>query len=151
MKKKILIFTSSLMLIFFASFANSNGRPVPKYVTSSFADDFSQARDSKWETYNGYYKVSFNDMGKTAYAFYTRAGEFMGFAVHLAADKLPVTLRSVIAEQYPGYWIADLYQFTIDSTAGFFITLENAEGKIMLKAEAGETWSLFAQEKKADL
>lgn len=151
MKKKILILTTSLIVTFFASFANDNGHQVPKYVATVFANDFSQARDTKWETYNGYYKVSFNDNGKTAYAFYTKGGEFMGFAVHMGADKLPVSLRTMISEQYPGYWIADLYQYTIDTTAGFFITLENADRRIMLKAEAGETWSLFAREKKADL
>jgi hypothetical protein len=151
MKKRILIIATALFFSFFASFANGSGHPVPKYVTTVFADDFSQARDSKWEIYNGYYKVSFNDQGKTAYAFYTRGGEFMGFAVHMSADKLPVALRTIIAEQYSGYWISDLYQYTIDTTAGFFITLENADHRITLKAEAGETWSLFAREKKSEL
>src|SRR5258706_5938594 len=129
MKKKMLIFTTSLIFTFFASFASGNEHQIPKYVTNIFASDFSQARDTRWEIYDGYYKVSFNEMGKTAYAFYTGGGEFMGSAVHLGADKLPVTLRTVISEQYPGYWIADLYQFTIDTTAGFYITLENADRK----------------------
>ncbi|HEY4968172.1 MAG TPA: hypothetical protein VII28_17320 [Puia sp.] len=151
MKKKILILTTSLVLILSASYARSSANPVPKYLSTAFANDFSRARDIQWESYNGYYKVSFEDMGKAAYAYYTKAGEFMGFAVHLSADKLPVALRTMINEQYPGYWITELYQFTIDTTAGFFVTLENADRKIMLKAEAGETWSLFAQEKKADL
>ncbi len=150
MKKKILILTSSLVLMLSASFANSGARPVPKYVSTVFASDFSRASDIKWESYNGYYKASFEDMGKMTYAFYTADAEFMGIATHLNADKLPAALRSMLGEQYEGYWIADLYQYTIDTTAGFYITLENADHRIMLKAEAGETWSLFAQEKKAD-
>ena len=151
MKKKIIIITTSLFLSFFASFANGNGIKIPKYVSSVFASDFSQARDTKWETYNGYYKVSFSDQGKTAYAFYTKAGEFMGFGVNIGADSLPVALRTMIDEKYPGYWISDLNQYTVDTTAGFFITLENADHKIKLTAEAGDTWSIFASEKKTDL
>lgn len=151
MKKKILILTTSLVLMLSASFANSGAHPIPKYVSTVFANDFSRARDIQWESYNGYYKVSFEDMGKTAYAYYTRAGEFMGFAVHMSADKLPVALRTMINQQYPGYWITDLYQFTIDTTAGFFVTLENADHQITLKAEAGDTWSLYSQVKKANL
>ena len=147
MKKKIIIITTSLFLSVFASFANGDGNKIPKYVSTEFANDFSQARDTKWETYNGYYKVSFSDnQGKAAYAFYTKAGEFMGFAVNMGADSLPEVLRNMINEKYPGYWISDLNQYTIDTTAGFFITLENADHKIRLKAEAGDTWSIFANE-----
>jgi hypothetical protein len=151
MKKKILILTTSLLLMLSASFAKSIARPIPKYVSTVFANDFSRARDIKWESYNGYYKASFDDMGKTAYVFYTADAEFMGIATHLSADKLPLALRSTLSETYKGYWITDLYQITINTTPGFLITIENADRKIMLKAEAGEFWSLYSEVKKADL
>jgi hypothetical protein len=151
MKKKILILTVSLILMLSASYAKSSALPVPKYLTTVFANDFSHARDIKWESYNGYYKASFDDMGKTAYAFYTADAEFMGIATHLSADRLPVALRSMLNETYKGYWITDLYQFTISTIPGFLITIENADRKIMLKAEAGECWSVYSEVKKADL
>lgn len=149
MKKKILILSTSLVLMLSASYAKSSGLQIPKYVTTVFTSDFSNARDINWETYNGYYKASFTEMGKTTYAFYTADAEFMGIAAHLSADKLPVALRSFLSEKYAGYWITDLYQFTINTTPGFLITIENADRKIMLKAEAGECWSLYTEVKKA--
>ncbi len=151
MKKKILILTTSLVLMLSASYAKSTSRPIPKYVSTVFANDFSAARDIRWESYNGYYKASFDDMGKTVYAFYTADADFMGIATHLSADKLPVALRSMLSEKYEDYWITDLYQITISTTPGFLITIENADRKIMLKAEAGECWSLYSEVKKADL
>jgi hypothetical protein len=149
MKKKILILTTSLVLTLFASYAKSNDGKIPKYMSSVFASDFSQAKNINWETYNGFYKASFMDMGITLYAFYTPDAEFMGLATNLPANKLPVALQTIVKEKYEGYWITDLFQYTVNSTPGFFITIENADRKIMLKAEAGENWSLYSEVKKS--
>ena len=145
----MLILTTSLVLTLFASYAKSNDGKIPKYMSSVFASDFSQAQNINWETYNGFYKASFMDMGITLYAFYTPDAEFMGLATNLPADKLPVALQTIVKEKYEGYWITDLFQYTINSTPGFFITIENADRKIMLKAEAGENWSLYSEVKKS--
>lgn len=148
MKKKILILTTSLILTLFASYAKSNDGKIPQNVSSVFATDFSNARNINWEMYKGFYKASFMDMGMTLYAFYTPDAEFMGIAVNLPADKLPVYLQTKLKEKYSGYWITELFQFTINTTPGYLITIENADRKVMLKAEANNSWSYYAEVKK---
>jgi hypothetical protein len=148
MKKKILILTTSLVLTLFASYAKSNEDKIPENVSSVFASDFSQARDINWELYKGYYKASFLQMERTLYAFYTADAEFMGLASNLPTEGLPVYLQSDIKKKYEGYWITDLFQFTIGTTPGYFITIENADRKIMLKAEGNKSWSYYAEVKK---
>ena len=87
--------------------------------------------------------------GTTLYAFYTPEGEFMGLATYMSSDGLPVSLKSAIKENYQGYWITDLFHYSINNTPGYFITLENADRKIMLKAEQNKSWSFYSEVKKA--
>jgi hypothetical protein len=148
MKKKILSLIASLILTLSASYARSNDGKIPQNVSSVFSNDFSHARNINWEMYRGCYKASFVDMGMTLYAFYTPDAEFMGIAGNLAADKLPVSLQTTLKEKYPAYWITELYQFTINTTPGYLITIENADRKVMLKAEANKSWSFYAEVKK---
>jgi hypothetical protein len=73
----------------------------------------------------------------------------MGIAGNLPADKLPQPLQNILKEKYSGYWITELYQFTINTTPGYLITIENADRKVMLKAEANKSWSFYAEVKKS--
>jgi hypothetical protein len=149
MKKKILMLVASFILIFSASYAKGNNNPVPVKVSAVFSSDFSYANNVHWEVMDGYYKVSFSEHGTTLYAFYTVDGEFMGLATYLSTDRLPVALQSVIKDKYSGYWITDLFHFNINNTQGYFITLENADRKVMLKAEENRSWSFYAEVKKS--
>jgi hypothetical protein len=149
MKKMILTLVTSLILIFSAAYAEGNNNPVPAKVSSMFSSDFSYANNVHWEVMDRYYKVSFIDHGSALNAFYTMDGEFMGMAAYMLSDRLPVALQSVIKEKYSGYWIADLFHFNIDNTPGYFITLENADRKIMLKAEENKSWSFYSEVKKS--
>lgn len=149
MKKKILIVFASLMLLFSASYAEGNNTPVPEKVSFVFASDFSYANNVHWELIDGYYKASFDEHGATLYAFYTADGEFMGVATYLRSDRLPVALQSVLKEKYTGYWITDLFQFNVNNTPGYLITLENADRKILLKAEENRNWSFYSEVKKS--
>jgi hypothetical protein len=148
MKKNIVILIASLIITFSAAYANGNEKNVPETVTSAFTSDFSHAGNVKWELLDGYYKASFNEHGKTLFAFYTADAEFMGIASNLLSDRLPVSLQSEIKEKYSEYWISDLFHFNIKNTPGYFITLENADQKIMLKAEENKSWSFYSIVKK---
>ena len=148
MKKKILILMASFTLIFSATYANTKDQKVPVSVTTEFTQDFSHARDVKWEIIDIYYKASFKDHGKLLYAFYTSDGELMGIANNLLSDKLPGTLVSELRIKYTEYWITDLIHFNIKNDPGFIVTLENADQKIMLKADENKSWTFYSMVKK---
>ena len=134
---------------FFSLLCRQHRQAYSRNRSFDFSIDFSFARNVSWESINGYYKASFIEHGKTLYAFYTADADFMGIATYLLSDRLPVSLQSVIKEKYKGYWITDLFYFQVNSTPGFLITLENADQKIMLKAEENKSWSLYSVVKKS--
>ncbi|HEY4156076.1 MAG TPA: hypothetical protein VGM24_11630 [Puia sp.] len=149
MKNKLLL----LLGIFFVftgttAFAKSGDNGIPEPVVSEFNFDFGQASQVKWEEVNTYYKASFYDQGKILFAFYTADGSFMGSAHNLLSDGLPASLRSKIKTDYSGYWIDELFKFTIADQPGYFIALENADQKITLKTDANQNWRLVKTIKK---
>ena len=148
MKKKILMWIASLMLTFSATYAKSNNTPVPSYISSIFSSDFNYANSVTWEEINGYYKVNFIEHGISFHAFYTSDGEFMGIGTYLRSDRLPASLLTAVKEKYKGYWISDLFEFKVNNIPGYFITLENADHKVMLKAEEDKTWTFYSEVKK---
>jgi hypothetical protein len=148
MKKKILILTTFLILTLAATYARSNEKIIPDNVSTVFSRDFPRASDINWELYKGYYKASFLDMGSILYAFYNADAEFIGMAFNLPADRLPEALQSDIKKKYKGYWITDLFQVTNGANPEFFVTIENADRKIMLQAESNQSWSHYAEVKK---
>jgi hypothetical protein len=83
------------------------------------------------------------------FAFYTEDADFMGIANNMLSDRLPASLRSKIKKNYPGYWITDLFKFHIENDQqGYFIALENADKKTMLKSDGYQQWRLYKTIKK---
>jgi len=143
MKKRMIILMTSLIFTFTATYAKTSDTKVPESVTSEFNSDFSQASNVQWEKIADYFKVSFNQHGVVLYAFYTDDADFMGIANYMLSDKLPVSLKSEIKKNYPGYWITDLIKYSIKDKPGYYVALENANQKIMLKTDRNENWYVY--------
>ena len=143
MKKSFVLLAASFILIFSATYASPDNSKVPAAVSYTFSRDFSYASNVNWEMIAGYYKVSFSEHGKTLFAFYTREAEFMGIATPVVSDNLPVPLRAKIKANYGDYWITDLFMYNVNGEPVYFIALENADQKIMLKAEGKNSWAFY--------
>jgi hypothetical protein len=143
MKKKILILAASFLLILSTSFAKSTGSFVPANVSAEFSRSFSLASDVNWENVSGFYKVSFTIFNKTLFAFYTVDAEFMGIAINLPVDRLPAVLHSKLKTDYSNYWVTDLFKVDGPTVTGYYITLESADRKIMLKSEGNGSWAFY--------
>jgi hypothetical protein len=150
MKKKIVILMTSSLLLFGASYANGIDSTIPAAVTTEFSHDFVHAKAVKWETFDYYFKVTFAEHGKLAFAFYTGSADLMGIANNLRSDKLPVALQTSIKRYYGNYWITDLFRYRTADDGGFFVTLENADKKIILKSSSDRGWDIYKVTNKAD-
>jgi hypothetical protein len=148
MKKRILILIASVILIFSTSFAKGNDGKVPENVVSEFTQNFTFASNVNWEMVAGYYKASFNVHDKTLFAFYTEDADFMGIAINVPSDKLPVSLLYKLKTHYSNYWITDLFKYEINNTPGYFVTMENADQIIRLKAEGNQGWQFYSAVRK---
>ena len=148
MKKKIIILFVSITLTLSTVYASSKKDRVPESVSSVFNRDFANASNVNWEILNGYYKASFYEHGIVLFAFYTEKADFMGIAKNIISDQLPASLYAKLKKNCSGYWIADLFKSYVNDTPGYFVALENANEKIMLKAERNQSWEFYSEVRK---
>jgi hypothetical protein len=148
MKKKIITVLTAFVLITSALFANGDINEIPVRVSDAFHQSFSQARDIRWENLGNYYKVTFREMSKTMFVFYSDEADLMGTAMNTLSDKLPDALQTGLKTWLQNYWITDLAKYQVADNVGFLVTLENADKKIVLKTVNNQPWQIYSKESK---
>ena len=149
MKKKIVTLVAAFVLIANILFANTRKNLIPESVVSEFSSTFLCAEEVHWQDFGNYYKAEFRQNGDQVYVFYSDEAEFMGIAKNILSDKLPDLLRASVKNKYPSYWITDLARYDIADKAGFLVTIENADEKIVLKTNDSQHWQVYSKELKA--
>ncbi|HEV3249598.1 MAG TPA: hypothetical protein VGZ71_01520 [Puia sp.] len=147
MKKSILI--SGLLVLggIFSSFAN-NTNGVNKNVSNSFQRDFGYASQVKWESTKNFDKATFVMDGQTMFAYYSQSGDLIAVTQNILSSQLPVSQLKSLKKNYKGYWITDLFEVNLDSDTYYYITIENADFKIVLKSKNACGWELYSKEEK---
>lgn len=142
--KKIIITLAAIMTLSLCAFAGEeNVRPE---VLKAFQSKFETAQDVEWKAGSNYYKANFTYNGYRLVAFYNSDAELLGITRYIVSAQLPLYLQNKIKSKYQNYWITDLFE--LSNAAGFiyYITLENADQKIILKSEYGSDWQVFQKE-----
>jgi hypothetical protein len=143
MKKMILTLAIALStLSVFASDENVNQK-----VLNAFNTEFATAKEVEWTVTSNYYKATFNYNGKYVFAYYNENGELLGLTRYLSPFDLPLALQTNLKKNYAGYWVSDLFEAAKNDGTNYYITLENAETKIVLKSY-GNSWSIHNKIKK---
>lgn len=143
MKKIILMLAITISTL--SAFA---GEEVNPRVLASFKNEFASAKEVAWTVTPDYFKAEFTFNGQYVNAFYNPDGELMGLTRNITSLELPMNLQASLKKSYEDFWISDLFEITRSSNTGYYITLENADTKIVLKATAGEDWSVYKKVKK---
>ena len=138
--KKILLVLSIIAALTTQAFANDE---VPCDVINAFKKDFSSATDAKWSNNTFFFSVEFSYGERTLFAYYSLEGRFMGLYHHISSTELPYYLGKSIRENYPAYWITGLFQLSKRTGDAYYLTLQNAEEKIMLKSHDGSDWKVI--------
>ena len=128
MKKIIIMLAITISsLAVFAGEENVNTK-----VLNAFTREFAGAKDVKWTTNETYSKASFVYNGQYVYAFYQLDGELMAMTRNISSLDLPIKLQSGLKKGYEGYWISDLFEISNSDGTNYYITMENADSKIVL-------------------
>ncbi|MBS1934544.1 MAG: hypothetical protein JST96_11135 [Bacteroidetes bacterium] len=147
MKKRILICAMLLVATISFSFAKTtdgiNGK-----VTTSFKKDFANAHDTRWENGSEFIKATFSLNGETVNAYYTQDGDLMAVTRNILSDKLPITQLLNLKKNYAAYWISDLFEMYSNGETAYYLTIENADQKIVLKSDSSNGWSVYSKETK---
>ena len=89
----------------------------------------------------------YNDQYVSAY--YSIDGDLMGLTRYISPADLPLVLQSDLKKNYSEFWMTDLFEVAKDDGTAYYITLEDADQKIVLKGTGGKRWENYKKVKKA--
>ena len=144
MKKIIIMLAVTISSL--AAFASEEN--VDKKVLNAFSQEFAGAKDVKWTTNETFYKASFVFNGQYVYAFYQLDGELLAMTRNISSLDLPISLQTSLKKGYEGYWISDLFEISNNEGTRYYITMENADSKLVLKSTNAGDWASFKKSAK---
>jgi hypothetical protein len=149
MKKTMIALAITMLGLTGSSDAAAPKSNVPLQVETRFSQQFAEAMDVRWEEGTNFFKATFEDWGRTLFAFYADNGDLMGVAANLSSPTLPERLQAQIKRSYAGYWITDLFGYHNQDEKGFVVTLENADKVVILKAVGEGGWNVYKTSAKS--
>jgi hypothetical protein len=145
MKKMILMLAISISS--FAAFAREEN--VSKKVLDAFTTEFTTAKEVEWTAGTDFYKASFIYNEKHVFAYYSPDGDLLGLTRYISPVDLPLNLQITLKKNSNGFWISDLFEAAKNGTTSYYITLENADTKKVLRSIGGSDWEVFKTVKKS--
>ena len=142
--------TVFILLLSFASFISKAETPeVNAAVLQSFESTFKGAKEVDWTVGATYMKAQFALDGQYINAFYNNTGELIALTRNLTASQLPVRLQTELKKEAGNFWITDLFEVSNEEETSYYVTLENADNKIVLKSSNSKSWETFKKARKA--
>lgn len=139
MKKIIIMLAVAISsLTAFASDKN-----VSSNVLNAFNKEFSGVKDVQWTSTNDYYKAEFVYNGQNVNAFYKSDGNLLAVTRNITSLQLPINLQTSLKNNYNNYWITDLFEVSSDDGTSYYITVEKADSKVVLKSDGSGKWDVF--------
>ena len=130
----------------FTAFASDDN--VSSNVLSSFNKEFAGAKDVQWTTTSNYYKASFVFNDQFVSAFYQLDGELIATSRNISSLELPMSLQTNLKKNYNSYWISDLFEISTNDGTSYYITLDKADSKVVLKSSGNGNWETFRKTSK---
>src|SRR5687768_16917834 len=147
---KNFLIASSLFIASLCSqsvFANT-GKENPA-VLQAFENTFAAAKNVEWTLVDNVFKATFTYNGQVVSAFYGSDGTQLALSRNITSAQLPISLQAELKKNYDQYWISDLFEMTDASGLNYYITIETADTKVVLKSQSTYNWSTFQKTKKA--
>jgi hypothetical protein len=140
MKKKFLTLMAFAILTITSAFAGGND--INKNALNTFAESFAKATNVKWEKNENYYKASFQLNGESLNALLSEEGEIIAVSRNILSTGLPIGLQTSLGKDFSVYWISELTEYAVGNETIYFITVENADEKIILENVGTYDWTV---------
>src|SRR5436190_9099448 len=141
MKKIITIL--AMTLIVSTSFASIEPQTVSGQALNTFNSEFVGATDATWTINKDFYQVSFILDGQQMFAYYNKSGEFMAVSQNISSVQLSNYLKKGLKKVMSNRWITDLFEITNNDQTSWYVTVESADDKIVLRSDNGGKWRVF--------
>jgi hypothetical protein len=145
MKKTLL----ALVVLVSSLAVNAAGKNVNEKVLNAFKTEFTTASQVEWSTGPNYYKASFVFNDKHVFAFYNAEGRLLGLTRNITTSELPLKLQADLKKNYDTYWISDLFEAAREEGTSYYLTLEDADTRLVLRASADNSWTVYEKTKKS--
>jgi hypothetical protein len=142
MKRTFLSIALVLAIGISSTFAN-DGDGISKSTKTSFSRDFSSATNIQWEKKARFVKATFSLDNQVMFAFYDPSGFLVAVSKNITSENLPVRLQVDLKNTYSNYWISDLFENASNDETDYYITLENADKKLILKSTDSNRWFVY--------
>lgn len=144
--KKIITLLAMMIIMTSSVFAGKE-RPGDE-ILDSFNNKFSGVKDITWVTAGKYYKAAFTYNGSRMFACYSAGGELLGVIRYISPAQLPYYLQDRLKQKSNGYWIANLVELSTGNGFSYYIVLQNADKRIVLKSGNGNNWKTYNSKKQ---
>ena len=131
--KSLFILLTVLSSLFVKS-ASANDETISLPILQSFQNSFTAAKEVRWVTARDFIRADFEFNGQYLTAFYSLEGKLVGVTKNISSTQLPVVLQTTLKKEYSHYWISDLFELSNDNGVSYYVTLENADGKVILQS-----------------
>ena len=148
MKRYLATLTLALGLFSLSSFA-SDDYIISDAAVKSFKSSFKSATEVSWTVNGDLFKANFLLNGQYVAAYYNADGKMTAMTRNITSNQLPMSLQASLKKSYDCYWITDLFELANEEGTTYYITLEDADTKIILKATPGSDWSGFKKVRKS--
>ena len=146
---KIILSIATVLMMGLSAFAAKNDETgVNQLAVKSFHKDFVNAKNIKWEQKTGYVKVEFTINDQVLYAYYNNDGQMTAIVRNIVSDQLPISLLTSLKRDYTAFWIPDLFEIAADDQTTYYVTLENADKKIVLRSNGIDSWEVYNKSRK---
>src|SRR5580765_4300523 len=148
MKKAILALAVILTVGLTSAFASNDGGNRPN-VQASFKNDFTNAREISWQPAKAYTKVTFTLNDQILYAYYSNeTNELLAVERNISSLQLPINLFTSLKKNYNEYWISGLFEMAAQENTSYYVTLENSQETVVLKATSSAGWTVYLRTRK---
>ena len=145
--KKIIV-TLAIGISSLSAFAAEENVNVSKKVLDAFKTEFTTAKEVEWTVSSDHYKATFLYNQRYVFAYYNENGELLGLTRYLSPLDLPLALQNNLKKNYENYWVSDLFEAVKSDETHYYITIENADTKLVLRS-SGNSWSTYSKIKKS--
>ena len=140
MKKIITILAMTLVVS--TSFASIEPETVSNQALNTFSSEYVGATDATWAINKDFYQVTFTLDGQQMCAYYNKSGDFLAVSQNISSVELPNSLKKGLKKLMNNRWVTDLFEITNNDQTSWYVTIESADEKIVLKSDGGK-WRVF--------
>jgi hypothetical protein len=135
-----LVLTASISYSFAAP---TNG--IDDAIKITLQKDFKNAQFISSEAHKNFTKVTFSMNKNVFFAFYASTGELLAVTRNILSSQLPINLMMSLRNDYKGWWITELFELNGDGENGYYVSLENADSKMILRSTSDNTWEVYKE------